>query len=186
MNKQCGIYKITNVITGDYYIGCSNHIKHRFSQHKKDLRHGRHCNSRLLRDWNMYGEENFLFEITLLCEACELRHNEQESLDNLHPAYNILLHSGVRKRSQVSPEILRAVQHIRQLESSQAAWLKVLPLLSQPARLFYAEMLMADEEAKHKVSETAKFRAPISEETRHKMSEAQTRRQAERRAVQNV
>ena len=32
--KICGIYRITNTITGDFYIGCSKNVKRRLVTHK--------------------------------------------------------------------------------------------------------------------------------------------------------
>jgi group I intron endonuclease len=58
-----GIYKITNLNTGKVYIGSSVDIKQRTSHHKRKLNDNSHINSRLQRDWNIFGEINFTFEV---------------------------------------------------------------------------------------------------------------------------
>ena len=61
--KIKGIYCIQNTINGKRYIGSSNNIKERFSQHKNELNKNKHTNSLLQRAWNKYGSENFIFSI---------------------------------------------------------------------------------------------------------------------------
>lgn len=34
MNKVSGVYKITNTVTGDFYIGSSKNVKRRWTEHK--------------------------------------------------------------------------------------------------------------------------------------------------------
>ncbi len=58
-----GIYKIANIVTGDFYIGSSINIDKRFSRHKSDLKKQKHCNQILQRTCNKYGFDNLQFEI---------------------------------------------------------------------------------------------------------------------------
>jgi group I intron endonuclease len=71
-----GIYKIENTINKKVYIGQSNNISLRFSNHKYELNNNKHSNSHLQRAWNKYGKENFTFEILCECNLEEL--NEKE------------------------------------------------------------------------------------------------------------
>lgn len=75
--KISGIYKITNKINGKFYIGSSQNISQRWYDHKRELRHDRHCNKHLQDAWNKYGEENFSFEIIEECDIEELSKKEQ-------------------------------------------------------------------------------------------------------------
>lgn len=61
--KISGIYIITCLINGKYYIGKSNNIWSRKTSHFKKLRVNNHENSYLQNAFNKYGEENFTFEI---------------------------------------------------------------------------------------------------------------------------
>lgn len=58
-----GVYKITNLVDGKFYIGSSKNIEGRWYTHKKELNSGYHNNQHLQRAWNKYGKENFKFEV---------------------------------------------------------------------------------------------------------------------------
>ena len=58
-----GIYKISNIITNDLYVGSSSRITRRWDRHRSELKRGIHPNKHLLNSWNKYGEENFKFEV---------------------------------------------------------------------------------------------------------------------------
>lgn len=87
---NCGIYKITNIETGDFYIGQSIHLNRRKSYHFSQLKKDKHRNQHLQNAFNLYGEENFKFEILLYCEPFELTRYEQTLVDKWNPAYNLL------------------------------------------------------------------------------------------------
>ena len=83
-----GIYKIVNILNKKSYYGSSVEIEKRWIRHKKDLKRNKHHNIHLQRAWNKYGEENFIFEIVILCEVDNLLIIEQSYL-NKNPKYNI-------------------------------------------------------------------------------------------------
>lgn len=47
------IYKITNIITGQIYIGSTYHFKKRRREHFGDLSRGKHGNPKLQRSYNI-------------------------------------------------------------------------------------------------------------------------------------
>lgn len=62
--KQFGIYRITNKVNGNTYIGkTATSFGDRWECHRSQLRGGYHDNSHLQRAWNKYGENNFEFSI---------------------------------------------------------------------------------------------------------------------------
>ncbi len=85
-NKIAGIYKITNSITGDFYIGSSCNIKQRWATHKCPSAQKRLPNSKLYQDISQYGLGNFIFEV--LEETADLKEREQYWIEQLSPSYN--------------------------------------------------------------------------------------------------
>lgn len=63
MKKINGVYKITNTVTGDFYIGSSIDIKKRWYEYKSPSQWVQLPKSRLYQDMAKYGKDNFLFEI---------------------------------------------------------------------------------------------------------------------------
>jgi len=61
------IYTITNKINNRVYVGQTNNFKRRMHEHKNILRSNAHSNPYLQEDYNLYGEENFVFEIVEEC-----------------------------------------------------------------------------------------------------------------------
>lgn len=86
MAKISGVYKITNIITGDFYIGSSKDAKNRWITHKAPSCWVRHPNLKLYQDMAQYGLNNFTFEI--IEETDNLREREQYWIDQFKPTYN--------------------------------------------------------------------------------------------------
>lgn len=63
-----GVYKITNTKNGHIYIGQSANIEQRFIRHRWELKHNRHTNLYLQRDWNTYGPEVFTYSVIEECD----------------------------------------------------------------------------------------------------------------------
>lgn len=61
--EPSGVYVITNLVNGKFYIGSSVGINTRWWNHLVDLRNGTHENPHLQNSFNKYGEENFAFSI---------------------------------------------------------------------------------------------------------------------------
>ena len=86
--KICGIYKITNTVTNDFYIGSSKDVKHRWRDHKRPSMRKKHPNSQLYKDFQKYGLENFIFEVLEEVAPEKLREKEQQFIETLKPTYN--------------------------------------------------------------------------------------------------
>jgi group I intron endonuclease len=93
--SSAGIYRITNIATGDKYIGSAVNLKRRYDFHVYQLEGGSHHNPRMQRAWNKYGSDCFCFEpIEILDNPASLLVKEQEYLTALDVAkrkdyYNI-------------------------------------------------------------------------------------------------
>ena len=86
--KISGIYKITNTITGDFYIGSSKNIKRRWSEHKCKSTWNKCPNNPLYKDMQKYGLENFEFQVLEEVEPDKLKEKEQQFIEMLKPTYN--------------------------------------------------------------------------------------------------
>ena len=88
MEKICGIYRITNTITGDFYIGSSKNVKKRWADHKCKSKWKQHPNNPMYQDMQNYGIEKFEFEILAEVEEDSLKEMEQQFIEKLQPTYN--------------------------------------------------------------------------------------------------
>lgn len=94
--RICGVYKITNILNGDCYIGSSFDCIKRLNNHKSYLKCNTHRNAHLQRAYNKYCLENFTFEIIEECEKSEDIITKLENsyitkyaqYDKPYPAYN--------------------------------------------------------------------------------------------------
>lgn len=106
----CGIYKITNVINGKFYIGSSGNLKNRCSIHFAHLRRNSHSNKHLQNSYNKYGENNFIFSIVEECEKDKLIELEQKYIDTLRPQYNKRIVASSNIGIKRSPETIEKMR----------------------------------------------------------------------------
>ena len=83
-----GVYKITNTITNDFYIGSSKNVKRRWESHKWPSTWNENPNKQLYKDMKKFGVDKFEFQIIAEVEAEELKEKEQEFIEILKPTYN--------------------------------------------------------------------------------------------------
>ena len=86
--KISAVYKITNTITGDFYIGSSKDVKHRLASHKCQSVWKNYPNKQLYQDMQKYGVDKFVFEVLEVVEPEELKVAEQQFIEKLKPTYN--------------------------------------------------------------------------------------------------
>jgi group I intron endonuclease len=72
-----GIYCITNCVTGQVYVGSSQHIRKRWNAHTSALNKGIHENAYLQRSWIKYGDIAFDFMVLEQVEPSDLIEREQ-------------------------------------------------------------------------------------------------------------
>lgn len=85
---KTGIYKITNVITNECYIGQALDINKRFKEHCKcGLGIDTPPGNKLYKAISEYGLQNFSFEILEECKKEELNEKEKFYI-NLYDSYN--------------------------------------------------------------------------------------------------
>ena len=86
--KISGVYKITNTVTGDFYIGSSKDVKHRLAVHKCPSVWKQCPNKQLYQDMRKYGVDKFDFQILEEVKSEYLKEREQCFIETLKPIYN--------------------------------------------------------------------------------------------------
>ena len=76
-----GIYKITCLTTGKFYIGSSQELTRRKIHHYNRLRANKHGNPHLQNSFNLYGEHDIIFAILEYCDTDKLLIKEQFYID---------------------------------------------------------------------------------------------------------
>ena len=87
-NEACGVYKITNTITGDFYIGSSIDVKRRWAAHRCPSSWKHLPNSPMYHDMQKYGTDSFEFQLLAEVEPEQLKETEQEYIEMQKPTYN--------------------------------------------------------------------------------------------------
>ena len=86
--KISAVYKITNTVTCDFYIGSSKNVKLRWACHKCQSTWNECPNNPMYLDMLKYGVEKFEFEILEEVESEHLKEKEQQFIETLKPTYN--------------------------------------------------------------------------------------------------
>ena len=86
--KISAVYKITNTITGDFYIGSSKNVKKRWADHKCPSTWKKCPNNPMYLDMQRYGIDKFEFQILAEVEEGKLKETEQKFIELLNPTYN--------------------------------------------------------------------------------------------------
>ena len=102
----CGIYKIINTVTKDFYIGSSKNIKRRLIKHKCPSTWKRCTNNPMYLDMKKYGVNKFELQILEEVESDSLKEKEQQFIELLKPTYNSNRANGldVDKRKEYKKE----------------------------------------------------------------------------------
>ena len=86
--KISGVYKITNTVTGDFYVGSSKNINKRLTAHKCHSTWKKCPNNPMYIDMQKYGVDKFVFQVIAEVEAGSLKEAEQKFIETLKPTYN--------------------------------------------------------------------------------------------------
>lgn len=65
MKFSMGVFQVKNISNDKLFIDNSVDVISKWNRHKTELRFGNHKNYDLQNDWNLNGEDNFVFEILL-------------------------------------------------------------------------------------------------------------------------
>lgn len=90
MLNKCGVYKITNKVTNQFYIGSSENVARRWSDHKTRYKDetGKEYNKELYVAIRQYGLENFNIEVIEECDESMLKERESYYIKELNAILN--------------------------------------------------------------------------------------------------
>lgn len=83
IENKPGIYKITNLLNQKFYIGSAYDCRRRVLEHINRSKKGTHHNEHLVRSFEKYGMDNFIFEVMEYVDIEDLIIKEQFYLDTL-------------------------------------------------------------------------------------------------------
>ena len=86
--KISAVYMIVNTVTGDFYIGSSKDVKHRWALHKIPYTLNKYQSNPMYHDMKKYGVDSFEFQILEEVEIEQLKEKEQQFIEKLKPTYN--------------------------------------------------------------------------------------------------
>ena len=201
IEKKSGVYKITNILNGKFYVGSSITMNERWQQHRKKLIKGEHHSSKLQNSWNKNGESVFEFSIIEECQPIKeiLLSREQYWIDKLNACgpngYNIakivmspmlgrkhtqetkeklsILAKNPSKETRIKMSDARKGHEVTTETREKISSARNGRKVSEETRI--KNTLAAtnpSQETRKKMSDSAKNRPPISEVTRQKMRDA--------------
>ena len=179
--KICGIYKITNLLSGKAYIGQSVDIRKRFIHHTSNDNKQR-MKMAISKAIHKYGKDNFKFEIIKECTRLELNKYESffvERHNTLSPNGYNLRQGGDARIGMYSDEARENMSNARKgMKLSDSARANIARastgrLHTEETKLKMSKARTGEkmtDEARKKMSESAKRKPPPSLKTRQKLS----------------
>ena len=76
MKIPMGVFQIKNIRNSKVLIDYSIDMESKWNRHKMELKFGNHRNRNFQKDWNEYGEENFVFDV-----LSELKKSEEGNIN---------------------------------------------------------------------------------------------------------
>jgi group I intron endonuclease len=116
VKRETGVYKITCLENGKFYIGSSVDLRRRLRDHYAALSSGSHLNPNMQASWNAHGKDSFKFEVVLICSRSDMLFYEQRLIDGMSSVkrgFNIAL-------SVTAPMLGRAVSEKTRKAISEA------------------------------------------------------------------
>ena len=124
--KISGVYKITNTVTNDFYIGSSKNVKQRWAVHKCQSKWNECPNNPMYLDMQEYGKDKFVFEVLEVVEPEELKVAEQQFIEKLKPTYNRCNAKGlnVERRKETHKKASRKYEKSEKRKKARKEYLK--------------------------------------------------------------
>ena len=124
--KISAVYKITNTVTNDFYIGSSKDVKKRWNEHKCQSKWNECPNNPMYLDMQEYGKDKFVFEVLEVVEPEKLKEAEQKFIETLKPTYNRCNAKGlnVERRKETHKKASRKYEKSEKRKKARKEYLK--------------------------------------------------------------
>lgn len=165
--KTSGIYKITCVKNGNFYIGRTSDYTKRIRQHKVDLKGGKHKNQRMQHCYNKYGADSFVYELIIKGDENTNLIDEEQRLIDLYIDQEECMN--INRSAKVFCDVPMTAE--RRAKISAAHKGKICGKRTEEHRKHISDALKGhkiSEETKKKISESHKGKV-ISEEAKEKL-----------------
>ena len=175
MSRDCVIYKITNIITSQIYIGSSIDIKSRLSRHFRDLKNSKHHSIKMQRSYDKYGSDSFKVEHLIIIPERYRQKMEQWFLDNNECYFNNEKIVNKPSLTRVFTEEEREKSRLRMIGND--IWKLKPPMTEEHKKksAFLSKNRIWTDQSRNKLSESMKgnpsrTNLPHSDATKKKMS----------------
>jgi group I intron endonuclease len=131
--KDGAVYKISNIVNGNYYIGCAKYSRERIQMHFNSLKKGNHISKEMQLEFNEHGEHNFFVEILhgyySWDENKEMKLIEANIIKREQPKYNAvgtqkhieflqeLRSRKIKNKMKLSEEAIQAIKNKNRVKS---------------------------------------------------------------------
>ena len=166
--KRSGIYKITCTENGHFYSGRTTDFAKRMTQHKVDLKSGKHKNIRMQHCYDKYGSDSFKYELIQettedINEMIEAEQNAIDEFIDLPECMNI------NKTAKCACYVPMTPERRRKISLSRSGK-KGTPRTEEQRLHMHNKMMghVISEETKRKISESHKGKK-LSEEHKEKL-----------------
>lgn len=135
---NCGVYTITNTVTGKQYIGSTKNFSNRFNSHLCALNGNKHHSVKLQRAWNKYGANAFEFKKLIICSKEHLLMFEQKVIDLYNAAktgYNILVNAHSREGTPHNKNVIAKMKAFQRSNKKRYEWKGKFLCLAEIAEL---------------------------------------------------
>ena len=178
-----GIYRILNIVTNKSYVGQSKDIQKRIKRHKNLLRSKKHENKHLQSSWELYNEEDFIFEVLEICDDEDLFEREIYFISNLssfESGFNKTSGGdGIQKYKHTEEAKRKISEQSKKFKMSQEHKEKLLASITGRKKSDEEIEKIRNKARGRKISESHKQKLidstkgkPLSEDHRRKISEA--------------
>lgn len=173
--NSSGIYRIVCTANSKIYVGSSQNLKKRWTEHRRELRNNNHHNPYLQHAWNQYGEVAFTFEVIELVMPWSRIDREQYWLDKLKPCnrkngFNIARDA---QTPALTPETRRKMSKSSKGRRHSDATKRKLSIIAKGMSNEHRQKLI---EARKGKPLSAEHRAKLSESNRGQSRSEETRR----------